>query len=62
MAEWGIGKDPSIASSKRCCACLNRGYLHVQGRRHGDAPKEVPCPECVCGKRYIKKHKKGSKQ
>ena len=61
MSEWGIGKDAAVGSKDRCPACLNRGYLHVIGRRHGEPSQEVPCPECVCGKRYIKAQpKRGS--
>ena len=41
----------------RCKSCFGRGYLHVQGWRHGDESTTIACDECIAGKQWDKKMK-----
>ena len=39
---------------KRCPDCLDKGYLSLLGRRHGDERKIVACRECRHGRRFLR--------
>ena len=38
---------------KTCSDCRGHGYLHMLGRRHGDAATLVPC-DCRDGRRFLR--------
>ena len=44
---------------KRCCDCLDKGYLSVLAWQRGDERKIVPC-DCKHGRKFMKMWRKES--
>ena len=44
---------------KTCADCLNKGYLSVLGRRHGDPRETIPCA-CKHGRKFLRMWKEKS--